>query len=277
MLAELISDVDGKFACHLAGQSLPHFPAGHRLAPCAMNDRARASDVLRKARTILAERLTERINEQSDELLDDARGDSYMNEIESLYDELGTKLSHVSQMLSNLPAEEPPGRPHAQQPQTQTAMAQHSPENTFTVATEPAPNFDGITQYTLPGIAGPTIVAMPALPAPKFVEPPKHRATHSALQAFAAQIQAGDLLAAGRTLAGLFDVEEPRAIACAATFAQRVRSEAAFFRKVMELRHELHSSNSQRALLLLLDCFGLSRGESAEIVRNLQRKRRLMG
>jgi hypothetical protein len=245
-----------------------------------MNDRARASDVLRKARAILAERLTERINEQFDELLDDARGDSYMNEIESLYDELGLKLSHVSQMLSNLPAEEPPAQQSSQpqiQPQTQTAAAQHSPENTFTVATEPAPNFDGVTQYTLPGIPGPILVATPGLPAPKFVEPPKHRATHSALQAFAAQIQAGDLLAAGRTLAILFDVEEPRAIACAATFAQRVRSEAAFFRKVMELRHELHSTNSQRALLLLLDCFGLSRGESAEIVRNLQRRRRLMG
>jgi hypothetical protein len=204
-----------------------------------MNDRARASDLLRKARAILAERLTERINEQSEELLDDARGDSYMNEIESLYDELGTKLSHVSQMLSNLPAEEPSNQPPGQQqPQTQTAAAQHSPENTFTVATEPAPNYDGVTQYTLPAIAGPTIVAMPALPAlpaPKFVEPTKHRATNSALQAFAAQIQAGDLLAAGRTLAGLFDLEEPRAIACAATFAQRVRSEAAFFRKVMEL------------------------------------------
>src|SRR5438045_7581211 len=53
--------------------------------------------------------------------------------------------------------------------------------------------------------------------------------------------------------------------------AQRVRHEANFFRKVMELRSELHSSNPQRALLLLLDCFGLSRGESAEILRNLQR------
>ena len=97
----------------------------------------------------------------------------------------------------------------------------------------------------------------------------------AALQAFAAQIQAGDLLAAGRTLAMLFDVEEPRAVACAATFAQRVRHEAAFFHKVMELRSELHSSNPQRALLLLLDCFGLSRGESAEILRNLQRRRRV--
>jgi hypothetical protein len=240
----------------------------------AMNDRARASEILRKARAILAERLTERINDQAEDLLDDARGDSYMNEIESLYDELGTKLAHVSQMLSTLPAEEP-----QVQPQTHTAAAHHSEENTFTVATDPAPNFDGVTQYiSMPAITGPTYVAMPALPAPKAEEQPiRHRATNSALQAFAAQIQAGDLLAAGRTLATLFDVEEPRAIACAATFAQRVRSEAAFFRKVMELRHELHNANSQRALLLLLDCFGLTRGESAEIVRNLHRRKRLLG
>jgi hypothetical protein len=233
-----------------------------------MNDRAHATDILRKARAILAERLMEKILEQRDELLDDARGDSYMNEIESLYEQVGMKLSHVSQMLSNLPAEEAP-------PQTHTVAAQHAADSTFTVATEPAPNFDGISQDTTPALMGPLFVATPALPAPKTTEPVKNRATSSALQAFAAQIQAGDLLAAGRTLATLFDVEEPRAVACAATFAQRVRHEAAFFRKVMELRSELHSSNPQRALLLLLDCFGLSRGESAEILRNLQRRKRL--
>jgi hypothetical protein len=229
-----------------------------------MNDRTRAAEVLREARAILAERLMERIVEQRD----DARGDSYMNEIESLYEEVGMKLSHVSQMLSNLPAEEPP------QPQTFTAAAQHAPGSTFTVATEPAPNADALIQDTMPALLGPVFVATPGLPAPKSREPVPHRATHSALQAFAAQIQAGDLLAAGRTLATLFDVEEPRAIACASTFAQRVRSEAAFYRKVMELRSELHSATTQRALVLLLDCFGLSRGESAEILRNLQRRKR---
>jgi hypothetical protein len=233
-----------------------------------MNERARAAEILREARAILAERLTEKIVEQRDELLDDARGDSYMNEIESLYEQVGMKLSHVSQMLSNLPVEEQP------QPQSFTAAAQHGPTSTFTVATEPAPNADATTQDTMPALLGPVFVATPALPAPKASEPPKNRATSSALQAFAAQIQAGDLLAAGRTLALLFDVEEPRAVACAATFAQRVRSEAAFFRKVMELRSELHKSDTQRALLLLLDCFGLSRGESAEILRNLQRRKR---
>src|SRR2546421_12476449 len=100
-----------------------------------MNERTRATDVLRKARNILAERMMELVLEQREELLDDARGDSYMNEIESLYEQIGVKLSHVGQMLSNLPVEEPA-------PQTFTAAAQPSPENTFTVATEPAPNFD---------------------------------------------------------------------------------------------------------------------------------------
>jgi hypothetical protein len=239
-----------------------------------MNDRSRATEILQKARNILAERLTELVLDQRDELLDDARGDSYMNEIESLYEQIGVKLSHVGQMLSNLPAEEPsPAQTHAAAAQ-HNVTAQHSAENTFTVATEPAPNFDSVTHDTTPALIGPLFVATPALPAPKSSEPPKHRATNSALQAFAAQIQAGDLLAAGRTLAMLFDVEEPRAIACAATFAQRVRKEAAFFRKAMELRTELHSANPQRALLLLLDCFGLSRGESAEILRNLHRRRR---
>ena len=100
------------------------------------------------------------------------------------------------------------------------------------------------------------------------------RSINSGLQAFAALIQAGDLLAAGRALAALFELEEARAIACAATFAQRVHNESAFFRKVMELRKELQNANPQRALLLLYDCFGLARGEAAEVLRNLQRRKR---
>jgi hypothetical protein len=233
-----------------------------------MTDRTRAIKVLQEARAVLAERLTEHVLEQAEDLLADARGDSYMNEIETLYEQVGLKLSHVSQMLSNLPVEQPAAH-------TQTAAAQHMADDTFTVATEAAPSADAIVEETMPALAGPLFVATPALPAPKTIDPPKDRATTSALQAFAAQIQAGDLLAAGRTLATLFELQQPRAIACAATFSQRVRYEAAYFRKVMELRGELFSSNPQRALILLLDCFGLSRGESAEILRNIQRRRRL--
>ena len=230
-----------------------------------MNDRTRALEVLRQAKAILADRLTEKVLEQADDILADARGDSYMNEIESLYEQVGLKLTHVSQMLSNLPAPEP-------EPHTSTAAAQHAPEDTFQLATD-QPADDVFIAETLPALTGPLHLATPALPAPKTSEPKKDRATTSALQAFAAQIQAGDLLAAGRTLAGLFDLDESRAIACAATFAQRARTEAGFFRKVMELRAEVHNSSPQRALLLLLDCFGLSRGESDEVLRSIQRRR----
>jgi hypothetical protein len=239
-----------------------------------MNDRAQAVEILRQARTVLAERLTEQVIEQAEEILADARGDSYMNEIETLYDQIGHKLTHVSQMLSNLPAESPPT-------DTTTAAAEDRPDATFSMATETSPSADAVVADTLPALVGPLYIATPALPAPRTgpagesVAPFRDRATNAALQAFAAQIQAGDLLAAGRTLAALFDLEEPRAIACAAIFAQRARHEAGYFRKVMELRGELYSSNPQRALLLLLDCFGLTRGESAEILRTIQRRRRL--
>lgn len=234
-----------------------------------MNERAKAIEVLREARTILGDRLTEKVVEQAEEILADARGESYMNEIDSVYDQVGVKLAHVSQMLSNLP------QPEVAPPHTATAAAEHRPEDSFTVTTETSSNSEAFVESTIPALMGPNYVVTPALPAPKMAEPAKDRATTSALQAFAAQIQAGDLLAAGRTLATLFELEESRAIACAATFAQRVRLEAAFFRKVMELRTEVHSANPQRALTLLLDCFGLVRGEAAEVLRNLQRRRRL--
>src|SRR4029453_461357 len=232
-----------------------------------MNDRSRATEILREARAVLAERLTEKVLEQAEEILADARGDSYMNDIETLYEEVGLKLSHVSQMLSSLPQPEPASH-------TETAAAQHAPSDTFTVATQNSQFAEGFVQDTTPALVGPHYVATPALPAPKPTDPATDRAPTSALQAFAAQTQAGDLLAAGRTLATLFELEESRAVACAATFSKRVRHEAAFYRKVMELRTELFSGNPQRAHLLLLDCFGLSRGESAEVLRNLQRRRR---
>ena len=231
-----------------------------------MNERAKAIEVLREARTILGERLTEKVVEQAEEILADARGDSYMNEIDSVYEQVGLKLAHVSQMLSNLP-------PPEAEPHTTTAAAEHSPDDMFTVDTQATPSCDPVVEYTSPALPGPLNVAVPALPAPKIAA--SDRAANSALQAFAAQIQAGDLLAAGRRLAALFEIEEMRAIACAATFAQRVRGEAAFFHKVMELRGEIYSANPQRALVLLLDCFGLVRGEAAEVLRNLQRRRRL--
>src|SRR4029078_4264759 len=68
-----------------------------------MDDRALAISILERAREILAARLTERIIEASDEIIDDALGNSYSSEIESLHEQVGLILNHVTSMLTSLP------------------------------------------------------------------------------------------------------------------------------------------------------------------------------
>jgi hypothetical protein len=230
-----------------------------------MSERSRALKVLQEARETLSARLTELVLEQAEDILADARGESYMNEIDSLYEQVGVKLAHISQMISNLPA-------GPVEPVTATAAAQHDEDDTFTVSTDPVPNADAVVEDTLPALAGPVFVAAPALPPPRSENSPRMRATQLSLQAFAAQIQACDLLAAGRTLGALFDLDEPRAIACAATFAQRVRTEASYFRRVMQLRSEVQAGRNDRAEALLFDCFNLGRPEALDVLQTLRRR-----
>jgi hypothetical protein len=233
-----------------------------------MSDRQRAQDVLREAREILAQRLTELVLEQGEEILADARGESYMNEIESLYEQVGMKLAHLGQILSHLPAE-------PIEPVSTTASAQHGPEHTFSTATEAGFGPNTASDDALPAISGPVYVIAPALPPPGGAPSARARATQLSLQAFAAQIQTGDLLAAGRTLGALFELDESRAVACAATFAQRVRSEAGFFRRVMQLRKQVQAGDEQRVRALLGDCFGFSRLEAQEVLLVLRRRLRM--
>jgi hypothetical protein len=236
-----------------------------------MNDRTHAQAILRQAREILAQRLTALVGEQAEEILADARGESYMNEIEALYEHVGMKLAHLGQILSHLPPE--PIEPVAGTTTT-TAAAQHAPEQTFSVATDAAPSAD-VSDESLPALSGPVYVAAPALPPPGGAPSSRIRATQLSLQAFAAQIQLGDLLAAGRTIGALFELDESRAIDCATTFAQRVRSEAGFFRRVMQLRGQVQAGDEQRVRALLGDCFGFSRAEAQEVMLVLRRRLRL--
>src|SRR5688572_29461970 len=122
-----------------------------------MSERTRALEVLQQARETLSARLTELVLEQADDILADARGDSYMNEIDSLYDQVGIKLAHISQMISNLPA-------GPVEPVTATVAPQHDEDHTFTVSTEPHPNADAVVEDTLLALNGPVYVATPALP-----------------------------------------------------------------------------------------------------------------
>ena len=69
-----------------------------------MNQRNQAIETLKQARDSLAEQLTERILECREEILDDAAGDSFMGEIEQIYEKFGNRLSHLSSLISSLPA-----------------------------------------------------------------------------------------------------------------------------------------------------------------------------
>jgi hypothetical protein len=225
-----------------------------------MNDRARALAILKEAREVLAKRLEESILDAGEEILADARGESYMNEIDGLYEQVGMRLSHISQMLANLPIEPPP-------PFSTSAHANHREEDIFSVATDAAPHHDAIITDTLPAIAGPVFVTTPALPAPQYES---HSQSDVSFQTFAAQIQANDLLSAGQTLAELFELDEPRAIDCTLVFAEHLQNEPGFLRKVTQLRHELHDGRRNAAILLLLECFGMTGPEAASVLSSVR-------
>lgn len=70
-----------------------------------MPDHQEAQAVLTQARDLLAQRLSELVLGSQDELLNDARGESYMGEIGGIYDQVGTRLSQVNAMLASLPAQ----------------------------------------------------------------------------------------------------------------------------------------------------------------------------
>ena len=74
-----------------------------------MNDRRkRAHSILVRTRDILADRLTERVLEDEQQILDDATGEDYMDDIGRLYESVGSKLGQVNLMIANLPINEEP-------------------------------------------------------------------------------------------------------------------------------------------------------------------------
>lgn len=69
-----------------------------------MVDRLRARSVLTRARDILAERMCALILESEEGLVQDAQGDSYMDEIGGIFEQVGGRLSQINNLLTNLPA-----------------------------------------------------------------------------------------------------------------------------------------------------------------------------
>ena len=230
--------------------------SGTRHGIATMNDRAHAHAILREIRDILAQRLTERILDAREELLDDAHGYTYAGEIDTIYEQLAVRLNHVNVMLSNLPAEEP---------QSHLGGNSESSAGHIEVGGRPATAY---FQASTAEAASPAdTLATPhettALPAPITFE------------LFLRQITCHEIEAAARSLAVLLAVEEGQGRRSATTFYAQFQESPEVLGKIGQLRRELHSGNINESLLLLWECFGLQGLEAIAVMQTL--KARLLG
>lgn len=232
-----------------------------------MNDRARAIAILKQARDTLAERLTESVLEASEEIIEDAQGSSFMGEIEAVYEQMGSRLTHVSQMISNLPPirdESPEENNPVQSPSDQvdsleSAVIQELNDSSADGASDQPPavisQYVGLETPAIPGVVAPVAVPQPS---------------PGSFQAFAKLMLSGDVEGAGDILAELFGIDTHRSAQCAQVFAQRMKEDPEFLPKAQRLRHELLADRHNGVIMLLYECFGLTGLESIGVLQSLR-------
>jgi hypothetical protein len=217
-----------------------------------MNQRSLAVSILQRARDTLGERLAQRIIDAQHEIEADAEGGSYLSEIESIYEQLGGRLAHLSAMLANLPPASNPA------PADATAS-----EIIYADLASAYP-----TGLELEPAAPPTLLA---LPAPASPEPAPHlNVLADSLQDIVLQVQAGDLLGAARTISELFDVKPSDSRRCARAFSRQMVNRPELVARVVELGWMLGEMDEQASAALLAECFEFQPPDALAIVRALK-------
>lgn len=215
-----------------------------------MNERARAIAILNQARDLLIERLTERIVDIEPAILDEVCGLAYSSELDTLYEQFGLRLSHINVLLANLPPAEADTAPQpVEREPADATMAAATAETIYPMEQIDAVAFGQASVYaeTFPGQTSPV-----------------------SFQLFTRQVQAGDVAAAVRSLAELFELNEARALACVATFSGELDKSPEVLLKAIQLRHEIQSGSANSALVLLWECFGLQGMESVGVLQSLK-------
>jgi hypothetical protein len=217
-----------------------------------MNDRSQAISILQSARDLLGERLTQRIIEARQEIESDARGNSYLSEIETIYEQLGGRLAHLNAMLTNLPpASAPAGADAAASEIIYADLASAYP-----------------TGLDLEGTAPLTLLALPAPGV--FEERSQVDALAEAFQRITLAVQAGDLLGAGRMISECFDFKPSQARRSAVAFARQLAAYPELARRVVDLGAVLEQANEQSAAALLAECFEFHAIEAIAVVRAMK-------
>ena len=208
-----------------------------------MKDRKRAISILKQARDVLAERVTQRVLAAQAEIMDDAHGNTYLGEIEALYDELGSRLQNVNLLLANLSAGEEKSAAPASNDKS------HNDESS-----------NDKTAFS-------SVVADMTSQAPSE---PSEADPEVTFADFGRQIAQGDVAAAGQSLSLLFDVDEERGRRCAERFYEQLQKSPEIMTKAMQLRQELATGSFNGAMMLLWECFGLQGPESLSVAQTLK-------
>lgn len=211
-----------------------------------MNDRARAIEILEKARDILARRISERIVEMQEEILDDASGIGYSSEIETLHDQLGIRLGQLNSLIGNLPA---PVEPNSQVPIVE-------------VTTSHAPLIENSALNN-------TIVS---------AEPPQLSVQRNQLESMTLThriegildaVVAEDSAAGEKTLAILLGLSADRAHECMEFFHARYAQDGSLVERLRTLHADLAAGSVNNALMTLATCFALQGLEAILAMQSL--------
>jgi len=224
-----------------------------------MNDRKRAIDILQQARELLAGRLTERVLDAGQEILDDAAGLTYLSEIGTIYDELGARLTHVNQLLAALPAEdESPAAPAAVHYVDGYRDLDHWTRSATMHADDAvAPPNEPHSSDTL------------ALPAPPGAAP-SQLPSPASWRKLTGQVDRCEFAAAEQTLVELLQLKRARARQCLAVFMAAQAHDASAAQRLTGLAEQVRSGRIHEALDLLRECFGLQGVESLLAVQSMR-------
>lgn len=223
-----------------------------------MNDRARAIALLQQARDILTERLTERLLESRDTVLEDALGLAYSSEIDAIVDQIGQRLNNINVLLNNLPPQEDSPPPQADDivPLVAAPVLGYEPTTTETASAEPS--LDALEESAA---VAPAVIYVGADGEPTVVP---------SFQDFVSLVLAGDLEGGAAVLAPLLNLPGERARQCSERFRDQLREQPQFLQKASGLRNELAAGSVNGALLLLWECFGLQGLESVTALQSLR-------
>lgn len=231
-----------------------------------MDDRQFAFEILNATREILQRRLAETIIAREEEILADARGGSSHSAIDSIFDELSTKLNHVQILISQLPL--PPPIPASEAEPPPNAAKQKRAKEPKRISQKEKSTRKGNAEAdfakNLPAIAnaltttsGSAMIAVtPRSGAPLWSE-------------FAKLVVSGSLTDAASVLADLLETPLDRAIVFTKTFRKRHQADRDAILRVAELQLEIARRSQNGVLEILLTSFNIPAHEAIPFATKL--------